>query len=368
MTRKDRIEEFFRSLKKRKAIAEERFEDIKYYRLKDDTRSFLRGTVYVEGDLIIGYPRIPRILSLYAGVKSNIKEPFWVEEKADGYNVRVAKVDDKIVAFTRAGYICPFTTDRLKDLGDFEAFFKDYPHMVIAGEVVGKNTPYSELCPAYLDEEIAFFAFDLFSKDDWRFVSPEERYEIISRYDIRQVEHWGPFSYSDLEKVVDVLKWLDKNVYEGVVIKGATGRRVKYVLPHINIRDVLFSSHLMAELPPEFYTQRIVRMVLSSKELGISLNNTDFCQLGEAFVSGFMKAVEDYLKDGKVKWIFELKFRDPKRAQLFVDQINKTSKTVKVKIFSMEPEGEYWRVVLEKDFLRSTGYLASIFSGNLIYD
>ncbi len=368
MERKERIEEFFRSLKKRKSIAEEEFEGLKYYRLKDDTRSFLRGTVYAEGELIVGYPRIARILSFYNGVKNHIKEPFWVEEKADGYNVRVAKIADKIVAFTRGGYICPFTTDRLQDLGDFESFFKDHPNMIIAGEVVGRNTPYSELFPAYVDEEIAFFAFDLFSKDDWRFVSPTERYTILSRYEIRQVEHWGPFKYEDMDRIKEILRFLDERVYEGVVIKGSGGRRVKYVLPHINIRDVLFSSHLIAELPSEFFTQRIIRMVLSGKELGIDFSDKDFCDLGKAFISGFSKAFDSFIKENKVKWVFELRFRNPKRAELFIDQVNKVSKTVRVKIISMEPDGEYWKVKFEKIFMKSTGYLASVWKGSLIYD
>jgi len=366
--RKERIEDFFRSLKNSKSISQEEFEGLRYYRLKDDTRAFLRGTVYAEGELILGYPRIGRILSLSSGIKAHVKEPFWVEEKADGYNVRVAKVKGKIVAFTRGGYVCPFTTDRLPDLGDFEAFFNDYPHMVIAGEVVGKNTPYSELFPAYVDEEIAFFAFDLFSKDDWRFVSPPERYLILSPYSIRQVQHWGPFKYGDLEQIKEILRSLDERVYEGVVIKGAGGKRVKYVLPHINIRDIAFSSHLIAELPPEFFTQRIIRLVLSSRELRIPLDDEDFSELGRAFVEGFSEAVEDFVRERKVRWVFKLRFRTRERIELFVKQVNRVSKTVKVKLLSVEADGEYWKAEFEKVFMKSTGYLASILGGSIIYD
>ncbi len=34
-------------------------------------------------------------------------EKITVEEKMNGYNVRVAKVKDDILAITRSGYICP---------------------------------------------------------------------------------------------------------------------------------------------------------------------------------------------------------------------------------------------------------------------
>ena len=362
------IEEFFRSLKSKRQISEEEFEGLKYFRLKDDLRSFLRGTIYCEGELIVGYPRIARILTLKEGIKRQISEPFWVEEKADGYNVRVAKIQDKIVAFTRGGYICPFTTDRLAELGNFEAFFKHYPDLVIAGEVVGKNTPYSELYPSYIDAEVAFFAFDLFSKNDWHFFPPEERYQLLSEFNIPQVEHWGPFKYAEISKIEETLRWLNSQGYEGVVIKGSSGRRVKYVLPHINIRDIVFSSHLLLELPPEFFTQRIVRLVLSSLELGVELKDKDYEELGKAFCKGFEKAVKEYLETKKITWRHKLKFKNPKRAELLVNTINRTSRTVRARIVYTQKENEHWIVEIEKTFVRSTSFLSSILEGNLFYD
>lgn len=366
--RTDIIEEFFRSLKGRKQLEECDFEGLKYYRLRDDTRAFLRGTVYYEGELIVGYPRIGRILSLEGGIRSNIQSPFWVEEKADGYNVRIAKLGDRIVALTRSGYVCPFTTDRLMDLADFERFFHYHPDLVIAGEVVGRNTPYTELYPSYIDAELAFFAFDIFSKNDWHFVTPEERYKLFEEFDIPQVEHWGPFDYEDMEYVKDILRWLDSRNFEGVVIKSYTSKRVKYVLPHINIRDVEFSSNLILELPPEFFTQRIVRIVLSSFELGIPLSDEDYSALGRAFCEPLKDMLNHYLNNRKVSLTYQLKFRNIERAYLLVDSINSVSKTVRAKLVDYEKEGDYYIVRLEKTFLRSTGILGNIIKGGLFFD
>ncbi|BAT70859.1 ATP-dependent DNA ligase [Thermosulfidibacter takaii ABI70S6] len=366
----DRVElgkRFFESLKDKKRVAEEEFEGIRYYRLKDDYRAFLRGTVYVNGEIIVGYPRIPRILSLSAGLK-NVSQPFWMEEKADGYNVRIAKVGERILAFTRGGYVCPFTTDRLVDFADFEGFFRDNPHLVIAGEVVGRNTPYTELCPRYVDKEVAFFAFDVFEKNNWRFWAPEERYELLSRYDIPQVCWWGPFTRQDLDKMKDILVRLNEEGCEGVVIKGASGRRMKYVLPNINVQDIEVSSFQMLELPPEFFTQRIVRLVLASKELGIPLSDEIYRVLGRGFCEGLSEAVESFRERGKVVYRYTLRFINRERARALVDIMNRVSRVVRARILSEEREGGYWKVVIEKDFMKSTGKLASIFGGSLFYD
>ena len=367
MKRGDTIDSLFSSLQKAEKIKEERFEDIKYFRLKEDFRKFLRGTVYYNGEVIFGYPRIARIISLEKGIR-NVQEPFWMEEKANGYNVRVAKLNNKIVAFTRSGYICPFTTDRLPDLGDFENFFKENSNVVICGEVVGRSTPYSDFCPPYIEDEISFFAFDIFQKNDWRFLEPEERYSLLSKYSIRQVRSWGPFRYDDLSPIKDILKELNKEGVEGVVFKSASGRRTKYALPLINIEDINTSSRLIFELPPEFFIQRIERFIIGSIELGEGIGEEEIDRIGKAFIYGSKETVDQFLKERKVSFKYRLRFRNYERAKLLVETVNKTSKVTKLNILTSEKRGEYWDVEMEKSFIKSTSRLASIFAGNIFYD
>jgi len=367
MKREDSIATLFSSLQNTDKIKEEKFEDIKYFRLRDDFRKFLRGTVYYNGEVIFGYPRIARIISLEKGIR-NVQEPFWMEEKANGYNVRIAKLNNKIVAFTRSGYICPFTTDRLSDLGDFENFFKENSNLVICGEVVGRSTPYSDFCPPYVEDEIVFFAFDIFQKNDWRFLGPEERYSLLSKYSIRQVRSWGPFKYNDLSKIKEILKELNKEGVEGVVFKSFSGRRIKYALPLINIEDINTSSRLIFELPPEFFIQKIERFIIGSIELGEGIGEEEISKIGKAFIYGSKETVDQFLREGKVSFRYKLRFRNYERARLLVDTINRTSKVTKLNILSSERKGEYWDVEMEKSFIRSTSRLASIFYGNIFYD
>ncbi len=351
-------------------LAREEFEGLVYYRFSDDLRRYLRGTVVLEDRVVFGYPKIARLLSLEGGIPRHIRGPFYVEEKADGYNVRVVKVGDRVLALTRGGFVCPFTTDRLPDLGDFQTFFQDHPHLVIAGEVVGPGNPYNEAYPPGV-EDVAFFAFDLFPLDSWRPLSPLARYTILEKYAIPQVPSLGRFSPEpgDVERLKGLLRELNQRGVEGVVIKPQGGRRrFKYVTPFINVFDIEFSSHLLAELPGEFFTQRIIRLVLAMEELGLEGNGELERRLGAAFLKGFGKAVEEFKARKKVTWTFFLRMRSRERVDLLLRHLNRASRHVKVSLVSLDREGDYWRVVLEKRFLKSTGFLASALGGSFYFD
>ncbi len=138
-------------------IVEDEFEGIRYVRFRDSARGgFRRGTVVFEnGDVVPGFPHIKRIVQLEnGGVRRVFKggEPFYVEEKVDGYNVRVVKVGRRILALTRGGgFVCPFTTERILDFVD-EGFFRDYPDLVlVGGEMAGPESPYIVEGPPYVE-------------------------------------------------------------------------------------------------------------------------------------------------------------------------------------------------------------------------
>lgn len=81
----------------------------------------------------------------------------------NGYNVRIASVDSKIVALTRGGYLCPFTTQKVQEFMDLDKFFKDNPNLVICGEMLGTANPYVS---HYYPEigELGFRIFDVREK------------------------------------------------------------------------------------------------------------------------------------------------------------------------------------------------------------
>ena len=118
-------------------VREEEWEGVRFLRLDKPVHSLERGTILCEDGIVRGYPRIRRIINLTNGIRRNLTTAFHVEEKVDGYNVRVVRLCGRVVALSRGGYVCPFTTDRLKDLLDYEPFFRDNPHLVLCCEVAG---------------------------------------------------------------------------------------------------------------------------------------------------------------------------------------------------------------------------------------
>lgn len=216
------------ALLKKRGIEPCRTEELVYFRLAQEFKKYYRGTIFYEKRLIPGYPRIPRILALEEGIKRHFKEKFYVEEKMDGYNVRVCLINNRAIAFTRGGFICPFTTDRIEDLIDLN-FFNKYPQYILCGEVVGPGNPYNVESTSYIGEDVAFFVFDIFD-DKGEKISPEERYKIINEFNLREVRRWGPFSGQDIYKIKDIVLELDASRREGIVIKSLDGKvNVKYI-------------------------------------------------------------------------------------------------------------------------------------------
>ena len=106
-----------------------------------------RGTVLYEKDgsfeIIMGFPKIRRAMVLDPTLKKHFNglEKVAVEEKMNGYNVRIAIAMEQIVAITRSGYICPYTTQKAKEKLTLK-FFEDFPELVLYGEMVGPDNPY----------------------------------------------------------------------------------------------------------------------------------------------------------------------------------------------------------------------------------
>lgn len=105
------------SIKKRDAIHDE-FDGIDYYRVTKKIGTLGKGSIVTQEGIIFGFPSIARILHLENGIRNAYTQPFYVEEKVDGYNVRVARIQGRIAVFSRGAYICPFSTDRIVDFLD----------------------------------------------------------------------------------------------------------------------------------------------------------------------------------------------------------------------------------------------------------
>ena len=109
------------ALKKNK-VKIENYKGVEYLRFMDDFKEVPRGTALFKSFTLWGYPHIGRIFQLSTGLKEQFTHPFFVEEKVDGYNARVFLHEDQILALSRGGYVCPFTTERVEDFINLKFF------------------------------------------------------------------------------------------------------------------------------------------------------------------------------------------------------------------------------------------------------
>ena len=247
--------------------------DGRTYRVLPDARHGVeRGTVVVERtDAIVrGYPSVPRILALDAGIRAvfDADETVVVEEKLDGFNVRIADVGaDGPLAFTRSGYVCPYTTDRVRALLDLSSYFAEHPETMLCAELIGPETPYS---PHDYDD-VDSHAVRVFGIRDRASGTPLPVVECRARCEAHGFPQPRPFGRGDPDAAVDVvgdaIGTLDAAGREGVVLKAASGEpRAKYTTASQHHAELAYAFSLPFDYGRDFLFSRIVRDAFQAAE------------------------------------------------------------------------------------------------------
>jgi putative ATP-dependent DNA ligase len=232
-----------------------------YIVFKKDLGKVQRGTAVFLGDDILvvrGFPKIRRGFFLGPIIKKNFADEVAVEEKMNGYNVRVFREGERILAVTRGGYICPFTTKKLAPI--LEDFLSDND-LVVCGEVVGSENPY--VSHDYPDVEgFGFFSFDLREKGTGRPKGVLERNELLKGSGVRSVPLFGIFSKKECPgKVFEIVREISKEKREGVVLKdpGMDRDPVKYTSTQTNTQDLAYAFTFPFDYGRDFSYSRIMR-------------------------------------------------------------------------------------------------------------
>ncbi|MEN3028327.1 MAG: RNA ligase [Aquificaceae bacterium] len=350
-------------------LRSETFQELEYLRFTDDFKDIPRGTVLLKDTVIWGYPHIGGIFQLSTGIREQFETAFWVEEKVDGYNTRVFFHEGSVYALTRGGYICAFSTDRVPDFVNPEIFQK-YPDLVLCMEVAGPDNPYVEESPPYVKEDIRFFLFDIMLKNRQDFLPYREKLRLIEEYDLLSVERFGRFEIHQIEELKALLRRLNEEKREGVVLKEDSPRdkRVKYITSYANLNDIRITSLNLLGLPSDYYTNRLLRLTLFVEEEGLYKDEALYRELGEAFLSGLFQACKMAKETGKVSRVFRCRFRRRERALMFFEQIRHASAHIQVNQISLQKEGDFWILEFEKVFLNMTGLLGHVLSGGSLID
>ena len=286
------------ALKQGKAKFEEAF-GIKYIRFRKDFKKIKRGTVYFpeENKVIWGFPKIKRILCIETGILRNFKGKVAIEEKMDGYNVRIAYICDKIIAITRGGIICPFTTKFVRKVIPKD-FFDEYPDYVICGEVVGNESPYMIYEGI---EGLEFFAFDIMHED--KHLKVLQRRALLERFEIPQVRLFGIFKPKEAVKKLkeEIIPNLNAERREGVVIKDINMKlQAKYTTSWANMQNLEYAFAFPFDLGKEFMFRRILREGFQAVEFDEDEKALEerALKLGKSILFPLVKSIRQ-VKNGK---------------------------------------------------------------------
>lgn len=342
------------------------FEGQEFVRLCQDYKKLPRGTIFYEGGSLSGYPHIMRILHLERGISRYMKTSrFFVEEKMDGYNVRIARINGQTIAFTRGGFICPFTTDRVYDLID-PRFFDRYPDYILCGEVVGPGSPYNTEIIPYVEEDIIFYVFDI-ARINGGFLLPEERIAILSNFEMEQVKRWGPFDISNIQEIKEIVLDLDRREREGIVIKPLnSGKALKYVTLSSCLRDLKATTHLISEIPSGFYIQRIIRAIFFCHEFEIPLTDDYLMEAVRALYHRPYNAVKDVASGGEIKESFDVKVRKRETATELLRHLNRSG--IYTQLVSIERTGDYYRLKFNRIYRKGTKEIRQLLRGKGFFD
>ncbi len=325
-------------------VVRDEFDGICFYRVLKKIGSLERGSVVTNEGVLFDFPRIARILHLENGIRKAYTQPFYVEEKVDGYNVRVACIQGRVLAFSRGAYVCPFSTDRIVDFLDVKKIFKENPGLIVCGEFAGPDNPYNIEHPPYVKEDIRFFTFDLMYLNKPDSIPVEDRYKLFGTYSMPTVRRFGKFSASDISALKKIIKELDETGCEGMVIKPiySAEKIMKYVTLGSCLRDINVTASLMAEAASEFFTHRIIRAAMFIHENISSLKPEVYAQLGKVLLEPVYESVTKAARGEVIDERFLLRFRDENNIQKMIDHLYRCK--VKFEVLSKNKEGAYWHV------------------------
>jgi putative ATP-dependent DNA ligase len=342
---------------------------LRYTQFIHDFENVPRGTTIFDEGIVYGYPSIGRLLALETGLARQFAAPFWMEEKIDGFNVRICRVHGRPVALTRGGYVCPFTTDRIADLLDTSIFDRE-PGLVLCAEVAGPENPYSESFPPFIERDVRLFVFDLLRRNSQHFLNGDEKQELIRRFSLPAVDIFGRFEARDLPRIRTILRRLDEEGREGAVFKedSARRRRTKYVTVSACLSDIRTSIYTLLDLSPEYFTNRILRLALAAGELGAERPAELRRELGAAFLDGLLDAIRQQHREGRISHLFRCRFRNPENARELIRYLKRAAGHVQVVQRELRREGEWWLLEFERIYPSLNGVLSDWLTGKTVFD
>ncbi len=296
-----------------------RFKNFIYIALRRDILGHYEGTTVIIHEpsgkfrLVEGYPHIQRVLLLSVAIPKHFIDKVVVEEKMDGYNVRVVLFMGELLTVTRGGFICPYTTAKMRRLyGNSAAKLLEYlgENSMLVGEAVGLENPYTRF---YYPEAPTwdFFIFDIF-KEGLEPLPVYDRSKLIAEYSLRSVPIHGIVPKEDWEMISQIVKSLEEVGREGVVLKDPFNRvsPLKYTTSFINVRDIEEGMKFPFDEGHTFIFPRVLRQLFKAFEEGWSEDKLreEYERLGRALLRPALESIRKVAEGERVYEEFTLSF------------------------------------------------------------
>ncbi|MFZ3147846.1 MAG: RNA ligase [Methanothrix sp.] len=249
-------------------IRESAWPEPRLLRFEKETSGIEAGTVVFEnGEVVFGYPKIRRPLMLAAAIKRHFSDTVAVEEKMNGHNVRILSLNGEIVALTRGGFICPYSTEVARGLIP-ESVFEKHPLRVLCGEMVGPENPYvaNDIYPT---DSIDFYLFDIAEKNHRGTLGVHKTHEFAQEFGLLAAAFLGEFhKESAAERIKQIVIKLGRQGREGVVMKDPENivPPLKYTSSKTNCSDLAVAFRYYNDYALDFFVSRAVREGYQSVE------------------------------------------------------------------------------------------------------
>ena len=285
-------------------IRESSWPEPRLLRFEKETSGIEAGTVVFEnGEIVYGYPKIRRPLMLGPAIKRHFSDIVAVEEKMNGHNVRVLSIDGEIVALTRGGFICPYSTEVAERLLP-EEVFKKHPNLVLCGEMVGPENPYVPK-DIYPTDTIDFYLFDLARKNRKSTLGVHKTHEFAEEFGLKTAAFLGEFrKETAAEKIKQIVIKLGRQGREGVVMKDPENKcaPLKYTSSETNCSDLKVAFRYYNDYALDFFVSRAVREGFQSVEWKESAEERKVraLRLGESILLPLVDTIQEAGKEEKI--------------------------------------------------------------------
>lgn len=341
------------------------------FRFDKEISRIERGTVLYEKDgsfeVIMGFPKIRRAMVLDPTLKKHFNglEKIAVEEKMNGYNVRVANAKGEILAITRSGYICPYTTERAKEKLDLK-FFDDFPELVLYGEMLGPDNPYVPK-EIYGIESVEFYIFDIREKNSGNPLSIRRKREILDKYSFLQVQDLGEIPLQTAaEEIAKIIRILGEKEHEGVVIKDPEMvlPPLKYTSSQSNCSDLRHAFKFYNETGRDYMLSRIVREGFQTVEW--NENEAEFkkryMQLGESILRPLRESIRSVKNGQRLYEEARIRVKELKTATEFENYLKRLG--IDVIFEEPQPVGNEYLINIKKVNKSTNDKTQAIWEGN----